>query len=49
MNEAVSVKADDQMLYFEALGMQSYGAKRKSSPFRVRGILLGLFIQPLQP
>jgi hypothetical protein len=24
MNEAVYAKADDQMLYFEALGMQSY-------------------------
>ena len=29
MNEAVSVKADDQMLYFQALGMQSYGRREK--------------------
>src|SRR5947199_2951029 len=32
-NEAVSVKADDQTLYFQSLGMQSYGReKEKLSP-----------------
>jgi hypothetical protein len=30
MNEAVSVKADDQTLYFEVLGMQSSGHEKKS-------------------
>ena len=29
MNEAVYVKADDQALYFEALGMQSYRSREK--------------------
>jgi TIR domain len=29
MNEAVSVKSDDQTLYLQALGMQSYGRREK--------------------
>ncbi len=29
MNEAVYANADDQSLYFEALGMQSYGSRDK--------------------
>lgn len=29
MNEAVSVKADDQTLYFQALGLQPYGQREK--------------------
>lgn len=50
MNEAVSVKADDQMLYFQALGMQSYGRrdKEKLSPQGAAEIFWDLFIQPLQ-
>ena len=31
MNEAVSVKADDQTLYFEALGMQAYGREKEKA------------------
>ena len=34
MNEAVYVKADDQMLYFEALGMQSYGRNQERLTFQ---------------
>ena len=30
MNEAVSVKADDQTLYFGALGMQGYGREKEN-------------------
>lgn len=50
MNEAVSVKADDQTLYFQALGMQSYGRreKEKLSPQGAAELFWGLFIQPLQ-
>ena len=50
MNEAVSVKADDQMLYFEALGMQSYGRHKEKLTFQgAAEFFWGLFIQPLQP
>ena len=50
MNEAVSVKSDDQTLYFQALGMQSYGRreKEKLSPQGAAKIFWDLFIQPLQ-
>jgi hypothetical protein len=50
MNEAVSVKADDQSLYFQALGMQSYGRrdKEKLSPQGAAEVFWDLFIQPLQ-
>jgi hypothetical protein len=50
MNEAVSVKADDQMLYFQALGMQSYGRreKEKLSPQGAAEVFWDLFVQPLQ-
>ena len=50
MNEAVSVKADEQTLYFQALGMQSYGRreKEKLSPQGAAEIFWDLFIQPLQ-
>lgn len=50
MNEAVSVKADDQTLYFQALGMQSYGRreKEKLSPQGAAELFWDLFIQPLQ-
>jgi len=50
MNEAVSVKADDQTLYFQALGMQSYG-RREKEKLSLQGaaeLFWGLFIQPLQ-
>ena len=50
MNEAVSVKADDQMLYFEALGMQSYGRQKEKLTLQgAAEFFWGLFIQPLQP
>lgn len=50
MNEAVSVKNDDQMLYFQSLGMQSYGRreKEKLSAQGAAEIFWDLFIQPLQ-
>lgn len=50
MNEAVSVKADDQMLYFQLLGMQSYGRKDKEklSAQGAAEVFWDLFIQPLQ-
>jgi hypothetical protein len=34
MNGAVSVKADDQTLYFEALGMQSSGRDKENLTFQ---------------
>jgi hypothetical protein len=50
MNEAVSVKADDQMLYFEPLGMQSYGHHKEKFTFQgAAEFFWALFIQPLQP
>jgi hypothetical protein len=49
MNEAVYVKADDQTLYFEALGMQSYGSDTDKLTFQGAAELFwGLFIRPLQ-
>lgn len=49
MNEAVYVKADDQTLYFEPIGMQSYGHKREKLTFQGTAELFwDLFIQPLQ-
>lgn len=49
MNESVSVKADDQALYFEALGMQSYGRdKEKLTMQGAAELFWALFIRPLQ-
>lgn len=49
MNEAVMVRADDQMIYFEALGMQSYGDRKDKLTFQGAAELFWeLFIQPLQ-
>jgi hypothetical protein len=49
MNEAVSVKADDQTLYFEALGMQSSGRDKEKLTFQGAAELFWeLFIRPLQ-
>jgi hypothetical protein len=49
MNEAVAVQADDQMLYFEAFGMQSYAQKKeKLSPQGAAELFWSLFVQPLQ-
>jgi hypothetical protein len=49
MNEAVSVKADDQTLYFEALGMQGYGREKEKLTFQGAAELFWeLFIRPLQ-
>jgi hypothetical protein len=49
MNEAVLVKADDQMIYFEALGMQSFGNSKDKLTFQGAAELLWeIFIRPLQ-
>jgi hypothetical protein len=49
MNEGLYVKADDQTLYFEALGMQSYGDRKEKLTFQGASELLwNLFIGPLQ-
>jgi hypothetical protein len=49
MNEAVSVKADDQTLYFEALGMQSSGHEKEKLTFQgAAEMFWELFIRPLQ-
>jgi hypothetical protein len=49
MNEAVSVKADDQSLYFEALGMQSYGNRKEHLSFEGAAELFwDIFIRPIQ-
>jgi TIR domain len=49
MNEAVSVKADDQALYFEAFGMQSSGRDKEKLTFQGAAELFWeLFIRPLQ-
>jgi hypothetical protein len=49
MNEAVSVKADDQTLYFEALGLQSSGPDKEKLTFQGAAELFWeLFIRPLQ-
>src|ERR1019366_7864943 len=48
MDEAISVKADDQTLYFGALGLQSYGSgKEKLSIQGAAELFWGLFIRPL--
>jgi TIR domain len=50
MNEAIYVKADDQTLYFEALGMQSYGQEKEKLTFQGAAELFWeIFIRPLQP
>jgi len=50
MNESVSVKSDEQSLYFEPLGMQSWagGGKRKLSQQGAAELFWELFIHPLQ-
>jgi hypothetical protein len=49
MNEAVYAKADDQKMYFEPLGMQSYGRdKEKLTPEGAAELFWELFIGPLQ-
>lgn len=49
MNEAVSVKADDQTLYFEAFGMQSSVRDKEKLTFQGAAELFWeLFIRPLQ-
>ena len=49
MNEAVLVRADDEMIYFEALGMQSYGNSKDRLTFQGAAELFWeLFIRPLQ-
>jgi len=49
MNEAVYVKADEQSMYFEAIGMQSFGQRgEKLTPQGAAELFWSLFIQPLQ-
>lgn len=49
MNEAVLVKADDQMIYFEAIGMQSFGNSKDKLTFQGAAELFWeIFIRPLQ-
>ena len=48
-DKAVSAKADDQTLYFEALGMQSYGRdKQKLTMQGAAEFFWDIFIRPLQ-
>lgn len=49
-NEVVYAKADDQTLYFESMGMQSFGSreKEKLTPQGAAELLWELFIRPLQ-
>jgi TIR domain len=49
MNEAVLVKTNDQMIYFEALGMQSFGNSKEKLTFQGAAELFWeIFIRPLQ-
>jgi len=49
MNEAVLVRTDEQMIYFEALGMQSYGNNKEKLTFQGAAELFWeIFIRPLQ-
>ncbi|HEV2398772.1 MAG TPA: toll/interleukin-1 receptor domain-containing protein [Candidatus Sulfotelmatobacter sp.] len=49
MNEAVMVRADEQMIYFEALGMQSYGNSKDKLTFQGAAELFWeIFMRPLQ-
>jgi hypothetical protein len=49
MNEAVFLKTDDQMIYFEALGMQSFGPGKEKPMFQGAAELFwDIFILPLQ-
>jgi hypothetical protein len=53
MNEAVYVKADDQTLYFEALGIQSYGREKEKLTFQGAAELFwdifSFFIRAVEP
>ena len=51
MNEAVTVKNDDQNLYFEAFGLQSFGGPDKKKRLAAEGaaeLFWEIFIRPLQ-
>ena len=49
MNEAVMVRADDETIYFEALGMQSYGNSKERLTFQGAAELFWeMFIRPIQ-
>jgi hypothetical protein len=49
MNEAILIKTDDQMIYFEALGMQSFGNSKEKLTFQGAAELFWeIFIRPLQ-
>jgi len=49
MNEAVMVRADEETIYFEALGMQSYGNTKERLTFQGAAELFWeLFMRPLQ-
>lgn len=49
MNEAVMVRADEEAIYFEALGMQSYGNNKERLTFQgAAEFFWELFVRPLQ-
>lgn len=49
MHEAILVRVDDQMIYFEALGMQSYGSGKEKLTFQGAAELFwDIFIRPMQ-
>jgi hypothetical protein len=49
MNEAVTVRADEEAIYFEALGLQSYGSTKDRLTFQGAAELFWeLFMRPLQ-
>jgi len=49
MNEAIYVKTDDQAIYFEPLGMQTFGHGKEKLAFEGAAELFwDIFIRPLQ-
>ena len=49
MNEAVTVRADEEAIYFEALELQSYGGTKDRLTFQGAAELFWeLFMRPLQ-
>jgi hypothetical protein len=49
MNEAIYVKTDDLAIYFEPLGMQSYGHDKEKLTFEGAAELFwNIFVRPLQ-
>jgi hypothetical protein len=49
MNEAIYVKTDDQAIYFEPLGMQTFGHGKEKLAFEgAAEFFWDIFIRPLQ-